>query len=73
MSHSIKRLDKENYYRHKARAHDLYPWEMARMRHCERYMSKDEVKERLLHDVQKDRADTVTRPEARKKPDQSSE
>lgn len=57
MEHSIKRLAEETYYQHSVPQRRSYPWEMGR--HRWRRMSKDEVRRRLLHDVQQKKMDTA--------------
>lgn len=70
MEHSIKRLAEKTYYQHSVPQRRLYPWEVAR--HQLRRMSKDELKERLMHDVHQKRMESATgaEPEERDEPHQ---
>lgn len=70
MEHSIKRLAEAMYYQHSVPRRQLYPWEVSR--HHWRRMSKDEVRRRLLHDVQQKKMDTAAgrEPEKRDEPGQ---
>lgn len=69
MEHSIKRLAEAMYYQHSVPRRQLYPWEVSR--HRWRRMSKDEVRRRLLHDVQKKMdAAAGCEPEKRDEPTQ---
>lgn len=70
MEHSIKRLAEETYYQHSVPRRRSYPWETGRQRW--RRMSKEEVRGRLLHDVQQKKMDTAAgrEPEERDEPPQ---
>ena len=73
MEHSIKRLAEGTYYQHSVPQRQSYPWEIwETRRHRWRRMGKDEVRRRLLHDVQQKKMDTATRaePEERDEPHQ---
>lgn len=57
MDYSIKRLTEAMYYQHSVSRHRSYPWEVAR--HRLRRMSKEELKERLMHDVHQKRMEST--------------
>lgn len=57
MEHSIKRLAEAVYYQHSVPRRRSYPWEAAR--HRLRRMSKEELKERLMHDVHQKRMEST--------------
>lgn len=57
MEHSIKRLAEAMYYQHSVPRRRSYPWEVAR--HRLRRMSKEELKERLMHDVHQKRMEST--------------
>ena len=57
MEHSIKRLAEVMYYQHSVPRRRSYPWEVAR--HRLRRMSKEELKERLMHDVHQKRVEST--------------
>lgn len=57
MDYSIKRLTEAMYYQHSVPRRRSYPWEVAR--HRLRRMSKEELKERLMHDVHQKRMEST--------------
>lgn len=74
MENSIKRLAEGTYYQHSVPRRRSYPWEIWEIRrHRWRRMGKDEVRRRLLHDVQQKKMDTAAEaaePEERDEPPQ---
>lgn len=72
MEHSIKRLVEGMYYQHSVQQRRPYPWEIwETRRHRWRRMGKDEVRRRLLHDVQQKKMDTATGTESEKRDEQT--
>lgn len=67
MEHSIKRLAEAVYYQHSVSRRRPYPWEIWETRRRWRRMGKDEVRRRLLHDVQQKKMDTATGTESEKR------